>query len=64
MKRNGRKSKKIRKQYIKKIKLYPIFPLSINNANRNINWRLALINISPMLYCWVLNVKLKITIKK
>lgn len=62
--RIANKSYSVRKHYIKKIKSYPIFPLTINNASRNISWRLALINISPMLYCWVLNVKLKITAKE
>ena len=61
--RIANKSYSVRKQYIKKIKSYPIFPLTINNASRNIKWRLALINLSPILYCWVLNVKLKITAK-
>ena len=58
------KSYSIRKQYIKKIKSYPIFPLTINRASRNVMWRLALINLSPILYCWVLSVKLKLTVKK
>ena len=61
--RIANKSYSVRKQYIKKIKSYPIFPLTINNASRNIKWRLTLINLSPMLYCWVLNVKLKINKK-
>lgn len=58
--RIANKSYSVRKQYIKKLKSYPIFPLTINNASSHIKWRLALINLSPMLYCWVLNVKLKI----
>ena len=62
--RLANKSYSVKKQYIKKITSYPIFPLTINNASRNIKWRLALINLLPMLYCWVLNVKLIITAKQ
>ena len=62
--RIANKSYSVRKQYIKKIKSYPIFPLAIAHASRNVRWRLALINLSPMLYCWVLNVKLIITAKQ
>ena len=59
--RIANKSYSVRKQYIKKIKSYPIFPLSIYNASRKIKMRLAFINSSPMLYGWLFNVQWKIT---
>lgn len=45
-----------RKQYIEQLKSFNIFPLSTYRADRNSRVKIWLANISPILYCWLINV--------
>lgn len=45
-----------RKQYLQELISLDIFPLSTYRAVRNNKYKIRLANISPRLYCWVMNV--------
>lgn len=52
------------KQYIGIIKQYPIFPLPNNQQTTMGKMRVRLINISPVLYCWLMRLKMMLNKKK
>ena len=52
------------KKYVEKIKAYPIFPLPNNQQTTMGKMRVRLINISPLLYCWLMRLKMMLNKKK
>ena len=52
------------KQYIGIIKQYPIFPLPNNQQTTMGKMRVRLINISPLLYCWLMRLRMMLNKKK
>lgn len=46
-----------RKIYLKQLKTRKIYPLSSINTTKQVKRKLQLINLSPMLYCWMMYVK-------
>lgn len=49
-----------RKQYIKQLNTYNVFPISLPYATKVSKLYCKIINISPMLYCWLMNIKDKL----
>lgn len=45
------------KQYMRKIKKLKIYPMSYYQSTKSVKRKLQLINLSPSLYCWMMNKK-------
>lgn len=55
-----KKSYKIRKHYIDILKSYNVFPIKLPFSTKTTKLYCKIINVSPMLYCWLMNLKDKI----
>ena len=55
-----KQSYKIRKHYIDILKSYNVFPIKFPFSTKTTKLYCKIINVSPMLYCWLMNLKDKI----
>ena len=55
-----KQSYKIRKHYIDILKSYNVFPIKLPFSTKTTKLYCKIINVSPMLYCWLMRLKAKI----